>query len=522
MDYNRNSLELLYRISRELADTLDLHQVISQVLSLSVKYAGAERGSLILLDDQEQPDEAAIIIHDQFIQPTIEQMRGTLEKGLAGWVMRNRKSALLPDTSKDERWEKRPDDGADQSGAKSAICIPLLAHDKLVGVMTMVHGQPDQLNEADQELLEAIAAQAGIAVKNARLHQSLEIAHQRYRNLFNHSIDSIFITDLDGNMIEVNQQAALTSGFSMVQLCSKKMGELHKIENAEEIKALSDRPLDSVVSYESEILSAEQKPIPVEVHVQGVLINDEKCLQWILRDISERKALDSVREDMIGMIYHDLRSPLANIVSSLEMLEMLAPQEPGTPVASIYSIATRSTERLQRLISSLLDMQRLEAGEDIVKQRWVPLQGFLNEITESVQPALTSKQQDFSIHHPQDLQQLWLDEDMIKRVLINLIENANKYCPVESKIELRIEPVDTFLKFTVADNGPGIEQKARDKIFNKFTRLQASNYPKGIGLGLAFCKLAVEAHHGKIWVESELEQGSQFIFTLPVGDNPPA
>lgn len=519
MDYNRNSLELLYRISRELADTLDLQKVIYQVLSLSVKYAGAERGSLILLDEQEQPVEAAIIIEDQYIQPTIEQMRGTLENGLAGWVKRNRKTALLPDTSKDDRWQKRPDDEADQSGAKSAICIPLLAHDKLVGVMTMVHCHPNQLNEADQELLQAIAAQAGIAVKNAYLHQSLEIAHQRYRNLFNYSIDSIFITDLTGKIIEVNQQAVLTSGFSVEQLCQMKMEEIHKVENTEELYNPEKSPKDSPISYESEIYTAEQKSIPVEVHVQLVLINDEKCLQWILRDITERKALDSVREDMVGMIYHDLRSPLANIISSLEMLEMLAPQEPGSPVHSIYTIATRSTERLQRLISSLLDIQRLEAGEDIVKQRWVPITGFLNEIDECVQPAIKSKQQEFTITRPDDLLRLWLDEDMIKRVLINLIENANKYSPIESKIELRIEQTDQIMKFTVADNGPGIDQKARDGVFNKFTRLQASSYPKGIGLGLAFCKLAVEAHHGKIWVESELEHGSQFIFTLPQENN---
>ena len=203
MDYNRNSLELLYQISRELADTLDLQQVINQVLCLSVKYAGAERGSLILLDENEQPIEAAIIINGQLIQYSVDQMRGTLDNGLAGWVVRNRKSALVSDTSKDDRWLKRPDDEQSQSGAKSAIAIPLLAQDKLEGVMTMVHCEPYKLNETDETLLGAIAAQAGIAVKNARLHQSLEVAHQRYRNLFNHSIDSIFITDLQNQIIEV-------------------------------------------------------------------------------------------------------------------------------------------------------------------------------------------------------------------------------------------------------------------------------------------------------------------------------
>jgi PAS domain S-box-containing protein len=515
MNDNQNSLELLFRISRELADTLDLQKVINQVLSLSVKYVGAERGSIILLDENESPLDAAIIIDEQLIQPSLEQMRSTLDNGLAGWVKRNRRTALLPDTSKDDRWLKRPDDHADQSGAKSAIGIPLLAHDRLEGVMTIVHGDVHHLNEADEKFLEAVATQAGIAVKNARLHQSLEIAHQRYRNLFNHSIDSIYITDLAGNIIEVNQQAALASGYSMNQLHQINMNQLHKIEAPEKILELEVRSLDSLISYESEIITASEKKIPVEVHVQGVMINQEKCLQWILRDISERKELDSVREDMIGMIYHDLRSPLANIVSSLDMLVMLAPPEPGSPIQSIYSIASRSTDRLQRLISSLLDIQRLEAGENIVKQQWVSIEEFINEIEESVQPAMAAKQQVFSIERPADLHQIWLDGDMMKRVLINLVENANKYCPIESKIILSIENAQHELRFKVADNGPGIDQQARERIFSKFTRLQASTFPKGIGLGLAFCKLAVEAHQGKIWVESELNNGSQFIIALP-------
>jgi PAS domain S-box-containing protein len=519
MDYNRNSLALLYRVSRELADTLDLHKVINQVLSLSVQHAGAERGSLILLDENDQPTEVAIIIQGQFIKYNALQMLEPLENGLAGWVVRNRTAVLLADTSKDTRWLKRPDDEKDQSGAKSAICVPMLAHDKLEGVLTLVHGKPHQLKETDKELLEAITAQAGIAIKNARLHQSLEIAHQRYWNLFNHSIDSIFITDITGVIIEVNQQAVLSSGFSIDEICKMNISKLLNYVDAEQIQNLVKSPLEQLLSFESEIFTMQQSNVPVEVHVQGVVINKEKHLQWILRDITERKALDSVREDMASMIYHDLRSPLANIVTSLDMLELLAPQEPGTQIHAIYSIATRSTERLQRLISSLLDIQRLEAGENIVKQIWVPVQSFLADIRQCVQPALTAKQQIFSIHCPDHIQKIWLDEDLIKRVLINLIENANKYCPIESKIDLIIEQSDNMYKFTVADNGPGIEQTAREKIFNKFSRLQASNNPKGIGLGLAFCKLAVEAHHGKIWVEGKIEQGSKFIFTLPLDND---
>jgi GAF domain-containing protein len=167
---DRASLELLYTISRELTSALDLRTVLQRVLVLSMANTGAINGSLIVLDEHGEPFESIIIVGKQVIENTTEQLKGILEKGLAGWVVRNNQGALLADTSQDERWLRRPDDDASRTGAKSAISVPLVVREQLAGVMTLVHPTPNTFTRQHLDLLQAIADQAGIAVLNARLY----------------------------------------------------------------------------------------------------------------------------------------------------------------------------------------------------------------------------------------------------------------------------------------------------------------------------------------------------------------
>ena len=131
---------------------------------------GGERGSIVVMDDSGKPMDATIVYGKNLHEHTTQQLRETVERGLAGWVVRNRKAALVPDTSKDDRWLRRDDDATEKSGPKSAICVPLQAHDQLVGVLTLVHPVPNAFTEEHLELMQAIADQASVAVLNARLY----------------------------------------------------------------------------------------------------------------------------------------------------------------------------------------------------------------------------------------------------------------------------------------------------------------------------------------------------------------
>ncbi|HSQ38654.1 MAG TPA: GAF domain-containing protein, partial [Anaerolineales bacterium] len=169
-DRSRALLELLYHVSREVATALDLRTVLQRVLFEAMSNVGGERASIVVLDDNGKPIDATIVYGQQFHEHTTQQLRDTVERGLAGWVVNNRQPALIPDTSRDERWLMRPDDSIEKTGAKSAISVPLLARESLVGVLTLVHSIPNAFNDEHLELMQAIADQAGVAVLNARLY----------------------------------------------------------------------------------------------------------------------------------------------------------------------------------------------------------------------------------------------------------------------------------------------------------------------------------------------------------------
>jgi len=242
-------------------------------------------------------------------------------------------------------------------------------------------------------------------------------------------------------------------------------------------------------------------------------------LQWTVRDITARKELDLLRIDLSAMVYHDLRSPLSNVISSLDILQGMLDLNAGSSstLHTMFGIATRSTNRMQRLISSLLDINRLEAGQPITNQKLVDVAGLIQEALDSIQPTLEGKQQQIKLNLSQAIPPIRIDEDMIRRVLINLLDNATKFTPMKGEVRLHVEVLGQEVRFCVEDSGPGIPGDAAEVIFEKFRRLNVNSGPKGLGLGLAFCRLAVKAHGGRIWVESEAGNGSRFLFTLPAG-----
>ena len=272
----------------------------------------------------------------------------------------------------------------------------------------------------------------------------------------------------------------------------------------------------STLTYESHLKAKSGKYIPVEINVSRVDLGDTASLQWIMRDITTRKELDALREDLTAMIYHDLRSPLSNIVSSLDMLGAILPIDNNPSLKSIYSIANRSTDRMQRLISSLLDINRLEAGQPITNRKAVDVKELVDNALLSVMPLVEGKQQTLDARVTERLPPIWVDEDMARRVLINILENGIKFTPGHGRLAIIVEPDLDWVRFGVQDSGPGIPMEARDKIFQKFVRLQTERYTKGLGLGLAFCRLAVEAHGGHIWVDGNPGEGSTFSFTFPI------
>lgn len=230
---------------------------------------------------------------------------------------------------------------------------------------------------------------------------------------------------------------------------------------------------------------------------------------------SKVKNADRFREDLIAMVYHDLRSPLSNILFSLEVLSTSAAFSQDQMAQSMVEIALRSTERIQRLVDSLLDIQLLEAGQAVGDPSPASMQRLVNQAIEAVLPTANTKRLNISTSIADHLPPALVDDEMILRVLINLLENAVKFTPEEGTIQVTVQLQGDSLLTSIQDSGPGIAPADRERIFEKFTRLDVANETRGTGLGLAYCRLAVSGHNGQIWVESSPGEGSTFKFTLP-------
>jgi two-component system, NtrC family, sensor histidine kinase KinB len=682
---SQTSLELLYNISREFAAALDLEEVLERVLLLAMETVGATTGSIIVIDDSGKPVESTIVTGDQIHSHTTQRLRVTLERGLAGWVLRNRQAVLIKDTSKDERWLARRYEPEPQSVPKSVVSSPLLVRERPVGVLTLSHQNAGFFKDDHLSLVQAIADQAGISVLNARLYaesqrqarvmsalaessavitaslnledvlvrileqistalqvpavslalidqekealvfkaaigwetawdtairiplengicgwtakegrgivvadvhkdqrydpeteartgldvrsiacapirskgqvigvleaiitstdrfdadalfvltgigslagtairhaqlfERLQAAHKRYQELFEDSIDPILISDCDGQIVEANRQAVRSIGEDLQTSLDKNVHELHDVNKEKLGPGCENLKAGDTLCYESILHVSKGEDIPIQVYVRQVEIDKVLHLQWIFRDISERKNLDVMREDLQSMIYHDLRSPLANVISSLDTAASMFQEDIDTNLSSLLGIAIRSSHRIDRLTASLLDIQRLEAGHPLVNSEAFSFSLLVEDTLEDLHPSLKTKKQELIIELSEDLPMVIGDADMIQRVLINLLENASKYLPQDGKITLGAHPEDEYLHIFVQDNGPGIPDEERERIFDKYTRLGSDDTPKGFGLGLHYCRLAIEAHGGRIWVEPIPDSGAQFNFTLPV------
>jgi two-component system sensor histidine kinase KdpD len=231
-----------------------------------------------------------------------------------------------------------------------------------------------------------------------------------------------------------------------------------------------------------------------------------------------RAEAERLRNALLSSVSHDLRTPLATIMGSASsLLENGTHFHRGTWQDLLQSIVDEA-ERLNRLVSNLLDMTRLEAGTLVVKKDWQPLEEVVGAALARMQKRLGDRA--VAIHLPADLPLVQMDGVLIEQVFINLLDNGVKYTPVRSGLDISASVSNGAVLVEVADRGPGFTPGEEERIFDKFYRGQSGD-SRGVGLGLAICRAIVEAHGGKIWAENRPGGGAMFRFTLPARQAPP-
>ncbi|MCA9929345.1 MAG: GAF domain-containing protein [Anaerolineales bacterium] len=504
---------LLNEASHAINSSLDVNEIMQSLLAQMNEFLIAEAISIALVD--KQTNELVYRVAEGVGSEKIIGLRLPSNQGLSGWVMKNGKPALVNDTGLDPRFTVSGDKRTGHH-TTAMICAPMQFKGKVLGTIQAINPVEGKFTQEDLDLLINLANIASTALANAQQFARTQAAEARYTSLFHDTVDPIILTDLDGYIVEANDQAFSFWGYVREEMLNMHISTLHP--NSIKLPKAGKVYTDKVIMVESQAITKDGVAIPVEVYVKRTIDTDHELLQWIHHDISKQVELEEMRQDLTAMLFHDLQSPLGNVISSLELLALELTPQGDTPVFSMLDIARRSSRRLQTLIRSLLDINRLEAGKPISEQKLVNLYNLVAEVKEIERPNFEQRGVELIFEMDQGLPLIYVEEDMIRRVLINLLTNALKYSQSSKSITITAsnQPVENKILLAVSDQGEGIPPKYRKLIFDKFERIKRGNTDsKGLGLGLAFCRLAVEAHNGRIWVDDAPGGGARFNFTLP-------
>jgi PAS domain S-box-containing protein len=407
-----------------------------------------------------------------------------------------------------------------------ALLFPMIAGQQRLG-MALIHIPKDQVvHDEELQLLRTIVAQVSLSLQNALLLADVRHGRDRMAAVLNSVGEGILMMDTAGRVMLANEFILTLTGLPRNAITNERLCDLPE----EALKALG-YSLEEAQSLTTDVVNHKSKKT-----IQGNQAGLEKILErstapvmgqadqpigWmiILRDVTEEHQLDQAREMITSTLIHDLRSPVGAVLSALEIVNSALPSDRQEMVDQGLRVARNGATRVLGLVDSLLDIARMEAGKMDLLLNPLDLSALIANTIADLEPQASEYKINLKVDIPNDLPKVFADQSKICRVLNNLLDNALKFTPGEGDIlvSAEVKSKDEVL-VKVCDNGPGVPAEYQEKIFERFTTVPGQRTRRrGSGLGLAFCKMAVEAHGGHIWIEARADKrsGSVFAFTLP-------
>jgi len=351
-------------------------------------------------------------------------------------------------------------------------------------------------------------------VQDITEQKEAEAARARLASLVRSTDDVIVAEGLDGTVLDWNQAAERVFGYSAREMVGSSISIIIPEELHEERLAMRARALagETVVGFETERVRKDGRRIPIAMTLSPIRdpVGRVVGVSTIERDISTLKRLEREREEWSAVVAHDLRQPAAAIRISAESLSRA---ETNPARQRVIERIRKASDRLERMIGDLLDVSRIEAGQLAVHAESVDLRPLVADVV----ALLPWDQSRCRVEVDPDAERAWVDEERFVQVLSNLLSNAFKYGDPDAPVEVCLEAAEGMVRVTVTNEGPGIAPDEVPKLFSRFARTRAaqSGGVPGLGLGLYICRGIVEAHGGRLWVESVPGDKTHFRFTLP-------
>ncbi len=516
---------LLFTASTHIASTLD-SDAIAMAIAESVSIALESDGAKV---SRWNPEENTLSLQAGI-------WNGTPEKSVAVILQASEinaiETAIRESTTVQWTLKDAPSPAAKVylsgfHGAASILIVPIIAGDQTLGTIEVFSAKERLYVENTIRTAQTIASQAAIALENTELFRRIRESHNRLMAILNSTRESMLMIDPQGKIILANSQFAAQAGLPVERLIGKNLtsAEFDLTRTLgfghEELRDFivrlergdADREKATVFESAKSPRRTYQRSITPVREAGGLLIGS----LLVFRDVTEEQELEEARKQLTEMIVHDLRGPLTAILGSLKLLEDTIPAKSPSPVAKqAITVSHRSVQQMLDLVNSLLDIAKLESDEIDLAVESVSLKQLCEEMVETYVHEANEAGIILNCTCAKRLSKISVDKEKIRRVIGNLLDNALRFTPTGGRVDLTSQKSDGGILIQVIDTGPGVPEEFQERIFERFGQVPGlDGKRRGTGLGLAFARLAVDAHGGKIWVDKNPVGGSIFSVYLP-------
>lgn len=512
-DFRVRQRDYLLEISRAITRELDLEKLLGRILAISIEMLAGQAGLIALRSEEENwsvPVSAGL--SEPFIKyliPYLAEISKAQDVDQFEMLEINRRLVELAHKA--------------SRGLLNGVVLPLITRQSIVGVIFLFRSYADTFSVNDRALLRSFADQAAIAVQNAQLYQQSVRSQQRLNALLDSVADGILILS-PGQLVERSNPALdRLLNLNGMDIQGKPHDAVIRWE-----KRTTDMTLEQAVAggwpltphaylyVEGDLKIGDSlTPLPVGITYSPLISGDDQLVNIIatVRDITHFRQAEELKSTFVSVISHELKTPLALIKGYVSTLRREDARWDRAIVKESLAVIEDEADRLAELVENLLDASRLQANSLAIKRSDVLLPDLARRTADRMQTQ--TKKHTIKIDFPADFPVVLADENRINQVLTNLIGNAIKYTPGgEINITGQVRP--DYVILCVIDEGPGIAQSDIPHIFDRFYRsTKDARNTKGAGLGLYLSKAIIEAHGGRIWVDTEVGKGARFCFTLP-------
>ncbi|MCL5105083.1 MAG: ATP-binding protein [Armatimonadetes bacterium] len=508
----------------------ELEETLKRLVMRIAMMAQAEKCVFMLYDADSgelQAAKPAFGLTDDLIK----LFRVPATQGVSGEVFRDQKPVILYDAVNDPRTIK---ENVGLLGMTNGVAVPLIIEKrdedtnrvlerKVIGVMWVFNKRYGSVFiQEDVNILSRLAHNAAAVLASAQMYREVVKEKEELEHVIESVYAGIIMVHNSGRVMQMNPSARDMLGIDQNE---KVSGDYLSIIQAEPVQNVLTKALEEVTDVQEEIqlpdLKSDEEGAVRYYQVQTASVKGEDLgnigVVTIFNDITDIRSIERMKTAFVSTVSHELRTPLTSIKGFIStLLQDTEGFYDKDTVHEFYTIIDQECDRLTRLISDLLNVSRIEAGRALDLN---PAPVNISTIVEKVvaaQKSYTNKHE-FSVDMDPEIPTIVGDQDKIDQILTNLTNNAVKYSPNGGTITVSGKKLDGVVRMTVADQGMGIPPDHLAKVFDRFHRIDNRDTRKvgGTGIGLYLVKHLVEAHGGKIWVESEVGEGSKFIFELP-------